>query len=316
MEQRVVTMVRDGVVAAGISFILFKLTSTATFFIVPLLFAAPRLQESKRALLPVLAVLLLLVGDSLWRSKGLAGEPALAGSLAVGMFFPVSLLVGAAWWIGLPKRGMLVRFLAGSACAAIGGMALVLWFRSGSQTARDTAAALKELYTTLVPALLGTSMPLGVDGELLFDLLATVAELAFLPLFMAQFGFSLLASELLIHRNDAGYRTRMCRWKLPVNTVWVFLVAWTLVLASMVFEVPLLACLAWNSALAVTLLYLVQGMSIVAFIVHKKHERASVVRIFILLSLLVLIPGLNAIALVVLSLFGVSETWVGYRVNE
>ena len=65
MERRDVLMIRDGALAAGLSFFLYKLTSSATFFIIPLLLAAPRLIDAKRALLPIAAVLILLLGDSL-----------------------------------------------------------------------------------------------------------------------------------------------------------------------------------------------------------------------------------------------------------
>ena len=77
-----------------------------------------------------------------------------------------------------------------------------------------------------------------------------------------------------------------------------------------------MATVAWNSALAISLLYLVQGISIAAFFVRKRNVNASAFRIFILLGLMVLVPGVNMVPMIVLPLLGVSETWIRFRVNE
>ena len=314
MEQQARLMLRDGMLAVGVSLILYKLTASATLFVVPLLFVAPRLQDIRRALVPVVMVFVLLAGYNLFQVEFRLNEPVVRGSLAIGMFLPVALLIGAGVWIGFAKHRMLVRLLFASVFAAVMGFFLVIWFRSGSVSATSTADSIRSTFELLFPSLFGSALPLGMDMEIMFSLVVEIVELAFLPLFLGQFGLSVMISELLMHRNDWQYQERMTRWQLPVNSVWVFLGSWTLVLATMLFiEVPLLACLAWNTALSVSLLYVVQGASIASFIVRKRNPNATATRTFVLAFLLVLIPGLNVIPLVALLLLGVSETWIRYR---
>jgi uncharacterized protein YybS (DUF2232 family) len=138
-------------------------------------------------------------------------------------------------------------------------------------------------------------------------------KLGFLPIFIGQFGLSVLISELLIHRAQWSYQDRMARWHLPEISVWIFLGGWTVVLATLVVDMPVLESLAWNIALSATLLYMVQGVSILAFLVRKRNPGATATRIFFLSFLLVMLPGVNVIPLAVLPLLGVSETWIGYR---
>lgn len=314
MEQQARLMLRDGVLSVGISLILYKLTASATLFVVPLLFVAPRLQDIKRALVPVVLVLVLLSGYNLYQVGFRLNEPVVRGSLAIGMFLPVALLIGAGVWIGFAKYRMLLRLLLASVFAAVMGFSLVIWFRSGSVSAMSTADSIRSTFEVLFPSLFGSAIPLGMDIQLMFTLVVEIVEFAFLPLFLGQFGLSVMISELLMHRNDWLYQERMTRWQLPVNTVWVFLSSWTLVLATLLFiKVPLVACLAWNTALSVSLLYVVQGVSIASSVVRKRNPNATATRTFVLAFLLVLIPGLNVIPLVALLLLGVSETWIRYR---
>lgn len=315
MDQRYATFVRNGVVGVVTSFFLYKFTSTTAFFIIPLLLVAPRIERNQALLLP-LVVLLLIVGDSLIRGRGIAWDRTYLGSLAVGFYLPLSMLIGVVVYLLLPDKPMLVKFLAGSAFAAFGGVCLVLWFRSSSEAARETGEALRALYAQLIDTLLGSTLGLGVSGDQLFDLIVKVLELMFLPLFMVQYGFSLLLSEFLLHRANPTFQQRLEWWKLPPNSIWVFLISWSVVLLLRFVELPFIAMLAWNSALAISLLYLVQGMSLVAFLVRKRNQRISAMKIFILLGLLVVMPGINSVFLIALPLLGVSETWFSFRVEE
>jgi hypothetical protein len=85
------------------------------------------------------------------------------------------------------------------------------------------------------------------------------------------------------------------------------------VLFTLIVDVPLLEIVAWNAALACSLLYMVQGMAILASLVRKRNPGANVSHIFFLAFLLVMLPGVNVVFVLGLPLLGVSETWIGYR---
>jgi len=315
MEQQGRLMLRDGAMAIGMSIILYMITASATLFIIPLLFVAPRFQDVRRSLIPVLVVLVMVVSYNLIQVYDQLGIPVIRGSLAVGMYIPIALLVGAGVWIGLPKQGMLVRLIVASLFAAIAGFLLVLWFRGGSESALDTAKSFKAIFELLVSQLLGSSLAIGVEVETIYSMTVRIVELSFLPLFVGQFGLSVLISELLIHKGDWDYQERMTHWHLPENAIWVLLIAWTVVLATKFVVVPIVACVAWNIALLLTLLYIVQGIAISAFFIRKRNPKATATRTFVMLSLLAIMPGLNVIPLIALPLLGVSETWIRFRLN-
>jgi len=296
-----------------LSLVLYRIAASSTLFIVPLLFFAPRFNPTKWALVPVGVVAVLLVGSQVVGLGGILQDVSVFGALIIGFYMPVSLLAGAGIWIVLQSKGNLVRLLASSSFAAVFGFSLVLWLAGGSESAMAAASVYREILDVLAPSLFGDSMPLGMNAETLFSAIVTLLRLGFLPIFIGQFGFSVFISDLLIHRADWSYQDRMARWRLPENGVWVFLGAWTVVLVTLLVDMPVVESIAWNVALSSSLLFMVQGMSILAFLVRKRNPGATATRIFLLAFLLVMLPGVNVIPLVGLPVLGVSETWVGYR---
>ena len=313
MERHTIAMVRSGVLAVVISMLLYRIAASSTLFIVPLLFFAPRFRPSYWALIPVGLVGLLLVGTQVVGLGGFLRDVSVFGALLVGFYLPVSMLVGTGIWIVLDTKRLLVRLLGAASFATVFGIGLLLWLSGESESARATAAVFSEMIGYVVPSFFGGSMPLGMTPESLFETVVTFARLGFLPLFLGQFGFSAFVSELLIHRSAWTYQDRMTRWQVPEYVLWVFLGSWTVVLATLLVDMPLMESLAWNVALSSSLLYMVQGMSILASLVRTRNPGAPATRIFLLAFLLVLLPGVNVIPVIGLPILGVSETWVRYR---
>lgn len=315
MERHTMVMVRSGVLAVGLSFLMYWIAASSTLFIIPLLFFAPRIRPNRWALLPVALVACMLLAHQLIGYGGALKETSVIGALLIGLYMPISLLMGTALWIALEQRRMLVRLLTASATAAVFGFALSFWFFSKSPSAAATEQLFRNLVQAVIPGFFGGQVPMGMDEDTLFEAIVLVLRLGFLPLFMGQFGLSVMISELLIHRSEWSFQDRMASWKLPENAIWVFLGSWTVVLAGLVIDMQMLSGIAWNVALAMTLLYMVQGMSILAALVRKRNPGATATRIFLFSVLLVLLPGVNVIPLMALPLLGVSETWIRYRKN-
>lgn len=309
-------MVRVGVLAVVLSLVLYRIAAASTLFIVPLLFFAPRFKPSYWALAPVGVVFVLLLGYQMVLLKEFMREVSGMGAVLVGLYLPTSLLIGTGIWIRLDKMKMLKKLMASSAFAAIAGFSLVLWFSNGSPSALATAAIYQQMVEALIPAAFGEGLPLGMTAHTLFDAVVAILKIGFLPIFFGQFGFSILLSELLIHRSDPTYQERMTRWKLPESSVWIFLGSWTIVLVTLVGDIPFLESVGWNIALTVSLLFMVQGVSILAAVIRRKFPGINSTRIFVLSFLLAVLPGVNLIPLVGLPLLGVSETWIDYRKNR
>lgn len=326
-------LIRDSLVMVVVSLLLYRLTLTNILFTIPLLLLAPRFEDRKMALLPVAAVFLLVVGGELFsvrKALGMATTPLI---LSIGLFIPVALLVAAAVWIWLRDTRSLFRYLASCVFVVVAGIGLAVWLQSGS----ETVAKVAELYSNTFKALFSTFMPttpaliptedvaqvaadatiLGVDANVLFALCMQVVYHMFVPMCMALIGVSALLSECMLHRQDESWQQRVANWRMPENTIWVFLGAWTLVLVNMLLSLPsAVSAFAMNLALAVSLLYTVQGLSIMIFLIRKRNPLFTVTRAVVFMILCLMLPGLNVLVVLVLPLMGALETWITFRKND
>jgi hypothetical protein len=224
---------------------------------------------------------------------------------------PIMMLIGSALWIALPHKRV-VKLLVIMGIAALGGLVIIVWFSSGNQSATSVEQVYRTYVESVAPQLLGAS---GVNTAGIFDYVVLTLRLMFLPLFMAQFGLSVLISDLIVYRHDETYQERLVNFALPESFVWPFLGLWALVLFSLVLPHLLLQTIAVNGALVLSMLYIIQGMAIASYWLRKRNPAVKASRIYVLASLIVLLPPVNVITLVILPLVGVSETWIKYRKN-
>lgn len=313
MDQGTVVMIRNSFVALVISYILYKITATSTLFIIPLLFIAPRFPSTKMALIPIGIFSVWLIGSQLLSMGKVLYQNSLMGTFFIVLYLPINLLIGSAIWILLKEHKSLNRLFFASAFAAISGLALVIWLSSDSASAVATEKVYREVVNATLPAMLGTQAPLGINSNSVFDAVVRVLKIAFLPLFVGQFGLSVLISEQMISRGDEKFQNRLASFALNENYVWPFLISWTLVLFTLLIKVEILEVLAWNSALTLSLLYLVQGMAIISYLIRKKNPRINATRVYILSTLLMVMPGVNVVVLAALPILGVSQTWINLR---
>lgn len=327
-------LIRDSLLMVIASMLLYRLMFTNILYTIPLLLLAPRFEDRRMALLPVAAVFLLVVGGELFTARNVLGQSTTPLILVIGLFIPVVLLVAAAVWIWLRDSRSLVRYLASCVFAVVAGIGLAVWLHSGS----DTVMRVGEIYSSTFKALFSTFMPtttpaliateevvqataettiLGVNADVLFALCLQVVYHSFVPMCMAVIGVSALISECMLHRQDEAWQQRVANWRLPENAIWVFLGAWTLVLLNMVLPFPgAVSALAMNLAMSVSLLYMVQGISILIFLIRRRNPLFSVTRAMVFVFLCMMLPGLNALVVLVLPLIGALETWITFRKND
>lgn len=308
-------LIRSVVIVAALSFLMYWITATSMLFIIPLLFFAPKFKSKHFALLPVGVVALLLLLYQLYGYGDSLRDNSILGALLVGLFIPFVLLVAVTLWILLSHKRLFIRYVVSCSGVALLGFGVVAWFSGGSSTVQSIEQLYRSLIVSMAPTLFKGTLPFGFSGDEVFDLLILVLRVAFLPIFMWQFGLSAFISELLINRTQWSYQERMCRWALPEGAIWFFLGSWSGVLATLLIPYPLFQSVAWNLAFALTLLYTIQGMAIVASFVRRKNSQISATKVFILCSLLALLPAVNVVPIVALPLLGVSENWIKFRKN-
>ncbi len=110
----------------------------------------------------------------------------------------------------------------------------------------------------------------------------------------------------------AGYT--LTRFSVPVNWVWVLIAGWSAVVLVTIADISWLAVVAWNVALGSMVLYAVQGIAVLLFLVGR---RGGDQRIRLLLAggfvLGLLIPGLRVAIAVGIPVLGLSEIWITYH---
>ncbi len=295
------------VTIAGILFSRFSIGSI--MMTVPLLLIAPRVKKLWQTLL---AFAVVLVGTVVWSVVDYKDiiDADYGSLLAVSLFLPVCTVIGSATWtaVGRKSRVGLRKFFLSCIPVAILALALAIWFSS------DNAIATKEILKQSMLAIFSEES-LGYNFESVIDLALSFLSVSFLPMAMAMVGLPILISELIMYRYDEAWQYDFAFMKLPSPFIFGFFGFWALALASsLVTAIPVaIYCVAWNVALGLSVLYAIQGLSILVARFRRTSAYFSVGKIVGLVLLLCLLPGLNLICIVGLPILGVLETWIRFR---
>lgn len=295
------------VTIAGILFSRFSIGSV--IMTVPLLLVAPRVKKLWQVLL---AFAVVLVGTVVWSVIDYKNiiQAGYGSVLAVSLFLPVCTVIGAATWtaVGRKSRVGLRKFFLSCIPVVVLSLALAIWFSS------DNANATKDLLKQSMLAVF-SSESLGYNFESVIDLALSFLSISFLPMGMAIAGIPILISELIMYRYDEAWQYDFAFMKLPDPFIFGFFGFWLLALASsLVSAIPIaIYCIAWNVALGLTVLYAIQGLSILVARFRRTTAYFSVGKIVGLVLLLCLLPGINLVCLVGLPILGVLETWIRFR---
>ncbi len=300
---------KELVLTTIVGILLSRFSLGSVLMTIPLLLVVPRVRDSWQA---ILAFAVLLIGTVVWSVIDYQQVIAAgyAGVLAVSLFLPVCTITGAAAWsfASRKSRAGLRKFFYACFPAVVLGLALAVWF-SGDY-ALSTREMLKQSLLYAFPA-----ETLGVNIESILDLTLSFLNVSFVPMGMAIVAIPVLISDLIMYRYDEAWQYDFACMKLPDPFVWAFFGFWALALtSSLVTAIPIVIyCVAWNVALALTVLYAVQGLSILVARFRRRTAYMSVGRVVAMVLLLCFIPGLNLIALIGLPILGILETWFRFR---
>lgn len=310
-------LVRNAAIVIGVSFLLSRVMLGNFLFTIPLMVLAPKFSDRRKALLPVGAVAVLMFAFELVQARSALSDPAGRLLLLIGMFIPVVLLIGSAIWIYLDDQRTLIRYLASTSFGVVASMLLVVMLSRGSETVLRVDAAMLETFQLMFQQLEG-SAEASVDLQKLYRMSVLVSGSMLVPTIMGLIGFASFMAMSYNARLDGTFSDRIARWKAPEINLWVFLGAWTVVLLMMILKASyIVRALALNIALGSSVLFAVQGIAIVLYIVRRKGLAISTGRLLsTIFFIAMVVPGLNVLVVFVLPLLGVTETWIVYRKNE
>ena len=295
------------VTIVGILFSRFSLGSV--LMTIPLLVVVPRVRDLWQALL---AFAVVLVGTVVWSIIDYKDIIAAGyGSvIAVTLFLPVCTIVGTAMWTlaSRKSRAGLRKFFISVVPVVVLGLALAVWFSSSYADSAREILKNSMLY-------IFSEANLGVNAESVIDLAMAFMNVSFVPLGMLVVAIPVLISELVLYRYNEAWQYDFAFMKLPDPFIWAFFGFWALALvSSLVTAVPMVIyCISWNVAFAITVLYAVQGLSILVARFRRTTAYMSVGRVVTFVIIFCLIPGLNLVCIVGLPILGVLETWFRFR---
>ncbi len=295
------------VTVVGILFSRFSIGSV--IMTVPLLMVTPKVKKLWQALL---AFAVVLVGTVVWSVIDFKDviHAGYGSVLVVSLFLPICTVIGSATWTAVSRksRAGLRKFFLTCIPVVVMSLALSIWFSS------DNATATKEILKQSMLAIFSVES-LGYNFESVIDLAMSFLSISFLPMGMMIVGVPVLISELMMYRYDEAWQYDFAFMKLPDPFIWGFFGFWVLALtSSLVSTIPMaIYCVAWNVALGVSVLYAIQGLSILVARFRRTSAYFSVGKIVGLVLLLCLLPGINLVCLVGLPVLGVLETWFRFR---
>ncbi len=237
--------------------------------------------------------------------------------IAIGLYGPICLLVSAVWFHGLQVyMNRFYRFIGSWVIPALTGFLLILLFEGESQTAMYSRSLIKEQFSLIVQV--GQEIGYGdilntFDPEFLYTFVLEVIKRGFLPSIVIQMGLSLYIGYQLIAKMDSKPKLQIHQFKVPEIMIWPFLIAWSLVLMTKFLELGILGIIGWNVGLSLAVVYFLQGISIFMFRMMKKGMKMRNGTIIVWTMILLILPGINILAMVGIPLIGISEIWIHYR---
>jgi hypothetical protein len=313
------------------SLVLYLFGVGRVLFLVPLQVISVRRGTAGLASAAGIAVVVLTA----IRLAGLLPAPLEEGALLtsgaeVAMFV---LLAGGLAVANLRLSGTraLVRLLAAAGCVCLAGAPLVAVLAASPAVISlvdgafaDTSRMLQSIFAT-GDSVAGTVLEALIVPDMLKAMIREYLLHSFVLAVFALLAFSWWAGSTAAARTPqpaAVPRWRFAAFRLESWWLWPLIASLALVAADLLglgerapgSWASYASYAAWNAALVMLFLFGLQGLAILRFWLEKRRLARAVWPLVVALVLVALAtPRLNAVAAVVLPLFGASENWVRYR---
>lgn len=310
-ENNALLALRDGAVAVVVSFFFFYLGFGEFIFVFPLLLLSTRFKKKVSALAILVEAFIVVFYTYLNRA-----EVELSLLLMLfELYIPLSLLAAGMTWLISEGKRIGIRLLL-ALLPSILFFIILYVFLEQEPALLDSFLILAE---DVFEALLSPFINFGaMDGTLVSftieTILLVIASLI-IPLVLCFVCATCFSFESVLHSRESDWEDRVARLELDGRAIWIFLALWVLVLLFRFISVPTIAVVAlFNVTLSYTILYAVQGFSVLYYNLRKKGRKLKSYTLFlILLAIALFIPGINFIIVLGLPLIGVLETFIELR---
>lgn len=315
------------------SLVLYLFGAGRVLFLVPLQVISVRRGTAAFAAASGIAVIALAAV----RIAGLFPAPLEEGALLVsGVEVAAFLLLAAGLAVAnlrLAGTRALLRLLAAAGCVCLAGAPLIAVLAASPAVARlvdgvfaDTSRMLQSIFAT-GDSVAGTVLEALIVPDMLKAMIREYLLHSFVLMVFALLAFSWWAGSAAAARasqSEAVPRWRFAVFRLEGWWLWPLIASLALVAADFLglggrtpgTWAAYASCAAWNAALVMLFLFGLQGLAILRFWLEKRGLARFGWPLVVAVVLAALVtPRLNAVAAVVLPLFGASENWVRYRTS-
>jgi hypothetical protein len=304
--------------SAVLTVLLFQIDLMYAVFTVPLHVIALKRRDHVALYAAGLAAAAIGIQE-LIRFSGIGVSSQHALLVAVAVYAPAVVLAATILFHLLAISGMrrLYRFLMSLVPAAVYGFIVVMLFERESPSGQQARELMLEQFMLIMQIGQQTGMEAvfpASGAQQLYTVTVETIKRTFLAGTAVQFGVALFAGYLIHSRRSGTRKLDVSGFHAPAQFLWPFLIAWSVVLLSLVVDIGLLGIVGWNLALVLGLVYFLQGWAIIGHFLAHRNRRLSPGTIVMLVLLFVLVPGINVLFMVGIPLLGVSETWIQYRV--
>ena len=303
-------VLRDSVVAIAVSFLFFYLGFSQFFFVFPLLLLSTQLGKGVSLISIAVETALVVLYVVLTSSGGALALPFALFEL----YIPLSLLAAGATWLATEKRGIGTRLFI-ALLPSLVFFAIIYVFLEQEPALLGEYLKITE---NAFEALLSPFINVGAMGEEFWSVFCTTILLIvvsmIIPVVLCFVCVTCFSYESVLHSRESDWEERVARLELDGRAIWIFLALWLLVLLSRFISIPTIAGIAlFNVTLSFTVVYAIQGFSVLYYNLCKRRRFKSYTLFLILLAIALLAPGVNIIVVLGLPLVGVLETFFELR---
>ncbi len=306
------------IIVTGVSFLLFQLSFVFFLFIVPVFYIG-RKRGWHAAVIAALVLFIAIALQLTLRIRTVENTTLRRFVTIYGLSYPVLLLVGALIVAVFSGRSM-TKILAATGLFAVVSIPVILIY-SGNN---EVVSFLKEQISYVAGMFTkGLSKSSSGDASVLLNALqpAKLMEMIrviFFRDFIAAY-FLLLTgtwyiADLISSRKNKSERFSIAHFTVPEQFIWVLIVSLSGVLADHLFSLGMVGNIFWNSSLILLFIYGINGLGLVKHLFKKyKVTQQKQRSLYILIFILLIIPGMNLVVLLGIPGLGISELWVRYR---
>ena len=310
-ENNALLALRDGAVAVVVSFFFFYLGFGEFIFVFPLLLLSTRFKKKVSALAILVEAFIVVFYTYLNRAEG---ELSLLLML-FELYIPLSLLAAGMTWLISEGKRIGIRLLLALLPSILFFIILYVFLEQEPALLDSFLILAEDVFEALLSPFINFGAMDGTLVSFIIETILLVITSLIIPLVLCFVCATCFSFESVLHSRESDWEDRVARLELDGRAIWIFLALWVLVLLFRFISVPTIAVVAlFNVTLSYTILYAVQGFSVLYYNMRKKGRKLKSYTLFlILLAIALFIPGINFIIVLGLPLIGVLETFIELR---